>query len=204
MAKKKREVCPYCGKGFASLARHKCKIKERVEGPVDEKTNVERRIERIEEKKKSFTRNLKKDEKTILNVINREKDIYFDDLVKVVGKQREEVEETLEILTLQSKVKVSRELIDSSWTKHIFAIEDYAQEGDEKEIEIQTTENDFLWKLFSYQPCFICPFVDKCNETNIDQFNPHHCPWLTQWIETLIEGKEYRINFDEIKNEFFD
>lgn len=86
----------------------------------------------------------------------------------------------------------------------MFAIEDFGQEVDAKEVVIETTEKDFLWKLFSYQPCFICPFVDKCNETNLDQFNPHHCPWLTQWIESLLEGKEYRVNFDEIKNEFLD
>ena len=52
MAKKKKETCPYCGKSFAYLSRHKCKIKERIEGPTDEKSEVERRIERIEEKKK--------------------------------------------------------------------------------------------------------------------------------------------------------
>ena len=54
MAKKKKETCPYCGKSFAYLSRHKCKIKERIEGPIDEKSDVERRIERIEEKKREF------------------------------------------------------------------------------------------------------------------------------------------------------
>ena len=47
MAKKKKETCPYCGKSFAYLSRHKCKIKERVEGVGEDKTESERRIERI-------------------------------------------------------------------------------------------------------------------------------------------------------------
>ena len=42
MAKKKKETCPYCGKSFAYLSRHKCKIKERVEGGVEDKTEAER------------------------------------------------------------------------------------------------------------------------------------------------------------------
>jgi len=67
MAKKKKETCPYCGKSFAYLSRHKCKIKERVEGPLEEKSDVERRIERIEEKKKEFNRILRKDEITVLS-----------------------------------------------------------------------------------------------------------------------------------------
>ena len=88
MAKKKREICPYCGKGFAYLSRHKCKIKERVEGPLEEKSDVERRIERIEEKRKEFNRTLRKDEKTVLNIINHEKDILFNRLMELSNKKR--------------------------------------------------------------------------------------------------------------------
>ena len=63
MAKKKKEVCPYCGNSFAYLSRHKCKVKERLEGSEEsDKTQVERRIERLEERKRHFTRSLKKDE----------------------------------------------------------------------------------------------------------------------------------------------
>ena len=53
--------------------------------------------------------------------------------------------------------------------------------------------------MFSRQPCFICPFRDKCNGTNLDQFNPQHCPWLTEWIELASKGEDYNINFDEIE-----
>ena len=109
MAKKKKETCPYCGKSFAYLSRHKCKIKERVEGPLEEKSDVERRSERIEEKKKEFNRNLRKDEKTVLNIINREKDILFDRLMGLSNKKRNDLEEILELLLLQSKIKMKRE-----------------------------------------------------------------------------------------------
>ena len=109
MAKKKKETCPYCGKSFAYLSRHKCKIKERVEGTVDEKSEVERRSERIEEKKKNYHRNLRKDERIVLNMINQEKDLFFDDLLILTNKSLDDLEKILEILSLQSKITVKRE-----------------------------------------------------------------------------------------------
>jgi hypothetical protein len=197
MAKKKKETCPYCGKSFAYLSRHKCKIKERVEGPSDEKSNVERRIERIEEKKKEFTRSLRKDERVILNIINKEKEMYFDDLLQKSNKKQMDLEEILEFLVLQSKIKIKRELVEASWTKHIFAIEEI--DAKVKDIKIDTSEKDFVWNMFSRQPCFICPFRSKCSDTNTDQFNPFLCPWLTEWIEISTAGKDYDINFEEIE-----
>ncbi|KKM22696.1 hypothetical protein LCGC14_1622630, partial [marine sediment metagenome] len=106
MTKKKKETCPYCGKSFAYLSRHKCKIKERVEGSPEEKSVSERRIERIEEKKKEFNRTLHKDEKTILAIINREKNIYFNDLLELSTIQSNDLEEILEVLALQSKIEI--------------------------------------------------------------------------------------------------
>jgi len=197
MAKKKREICPYCGKGFAYLSRHKCKIKERVEGPLEEKSDVERRIERIEEKRKEFNRTLRKDEKTVLNIINHEKDILFNRLMELSNKKRNDLETILELLLLQSKIKMIRELVDASWTKHIYALEEIDVKV--KNLKINKNENDFIWIMFSRQPCFICPFRDKCNDTNLDQFNPQHCPWLTEWIELASKGEDYNINFDEIE-----
>ncbi|MFX1386419.1 MAG: hypothetical protein ACFE9M_04305 [Promethearchaeota archaeon] len=197
MAKKKKETCPYCGKSFAYLSRHKCKIKERVEGPLEEKSDVERRIERIEEKKKEFNRTLRKDEKTVLDIINREKDILFDRLLELSNKKRNDLEEILDLLFLQSKIKMKRELYDASWTKHIYALDEI--EAKVKDLKINKERKDFIWNMFSRQPCFICRFREKCNETNLDQFNPQHCPWLTEWIEAASKGEDYTINFDEIE-----
>ncbi|MEE9377931.1 MAG: hypothetical protein V3V33_07840 [Candidatus Lokiarchaeia archaeon] len=202
MAKKKKEICPYCGKGFAYLSRHKCKIKERVEGPLEEKSEVERRIERIEEKKKEFNRTLRKDEKIILNIINRERDLLFDRLLKLSNKKRNDLENILDILALQSKIKMTRELVDASWTKHIFALEEIDVKV--KSLKINKNIKDFIWKMFSKQPCFICPFRDKCNDSNLDQFNPQHCPWLTEWIDLALKGEDYNINFDDIKAQLRD
>ncbi|TFG06199.1 MAG: hypothetical protein EU539_08295 [Promethearchaeota archaeon] len=202
MAKKKKEVCPYCGKSFSYLSRHKCKVKERLEGAADDKSEAERRIERIEETKKNLSRNLKKDEKAILNIINREKELYFDELIELTNKKREDVEEILDVLSLQSKIKITRELIESAWTKRISAIEEF-DEVEVKDMKINKKKKDFIWEMFSYQPCFICPYaVDKCNETNPGKLNPHHCPWLTEWINISLEGKEYQVNFDEIEDNF--
>ncbi|MHA1281325.1 MAG: hypothetical protein ACTSVV_02670 [Promethearchaeota archaeon] len=201
MAKKKKEVCPYCGRSFAYLSRHKCKIKEKVEGSEDLKTDSERLIERIEETKKTLTRKLKKDEKEILEIIKQKGELLFEDLLELTGKPINELEEILDVLQLQSKIKVRRELINASWTKHIFALEDL---DDVKitEQKIDTSKKDFVWDLFGRQPCFICPVSEKCNETNLDQFNPYYCPWLSEWIECMLMGIEYNINFDELKEEF--
>ncbi|MFX0080256.1 MAG: hypothetical protein ACFE94_00735 [Candidatus Hodarchaeota archaeon] len=202
MAKKKKETCPYCGKSFAYLSRHKCKIKERIEGSTDEKSEVERRIERIEEKKKEFSRALRKSEKDVLNIINREKNIYFNDLLRLGDTESNELEEILEVLSLQSKIKVKRELVDASWTKFISSIEEIDVKVEA--VKIDKERKDFVWNMFSRQPCFICPFITKCNDTNLDQFNPFQCPWLTEWIETTSNGKEYNINFDEIESRLQD
>ena len=202
MAKRKKEICPYCGKSFVYLSRHKCRIKERVEGPSDEKSEMERRVERMEEKKRDLNRNLRKDEAMILNIINRERDILFNDLLELSKKKRDELDQILDILAMQSKIKFRRELVEASWTKRITSIEEIDIKT--KELKINKKQKSFIWKMFSRQPCFICPFREKCNETNSDQFNPYYCQWLTDWIEVSLEGKEYYVNFDEIESRLKD
>lgn len=200
MAKKKKEVCQYCGKSFVYLSRHKCKVKDRIEGSEEsDKSESERRIERIEEWKKDFSRNLKKDEKKILDIIKKHKKIFFKDLMAISGKNRNELDNIIDILSLQSKIKVTRELVDASWTKHISYIEEIDVQV--KDIKIDKSDKNFIIEMFSYQPCLICPFANKCNETNMDNLNPHHCIWLTKWIYALMKGEKYRINFDEIETE---
>ncbi|MHA1985058.1 MAG: hypothetical protein ACW98D_00315 [Promethearchaeota archaeon] len=179
------------------MSRHKCKIKERIEGSSEEKSEDERRIERIEEKKKTFNRTLHNEEKKILNIISREEEIYFNDLLALCDKKPNDLDEILDVLALQSKIQIKRELVDASWTKHIMFIE--VLDVKVKEVKIDKNQKDFIWNMFSRQPCFICPFRGKCNDTNMDQFNPFHCPWLTEWIEIASEGIEYNINFDEIE-----
>ena len=198
MAKKKKEVCPYCGNSFAYLSRHKCKVKERVEGKEEEGiSDTERRLERIEERKREASRSLRKDERIVLKIISREKDIYFDELLKITKKERIDLYRILNTLTLQSKIHISRELMVASWTKHITINESYDVEI--KDREIDRNKDDFILDLFSQQPCLICPFESKCNNTNLDQYNPTHCPWLSDWIKTTLEGELYNINFEIIE-----
>jgi hypothetical protein len=198
MAKKKKEVCPYCGNSFAYLSRHKCKVKERVEGKEEEGiSDTERRLERIEERKREASRSLRKDERIVLKIISREKDIYFDELLKITKKERIDLDRILNTLTLQSKIHISRELMVASWTKHITINESYDVEI--KDQEIDRNKDDFILDIFSHQPCIICPFESKCNNTNLDEYNPTHCPWLSDWIKTTLEGKIYNINFEIIE-----
>lgn len=202
MAKKKKESCPYCGKSFAYLSRHKCKIKERIEGTTEDKSDVERRIERIEETKKILRRTLKKDEKMVLDIINKQKSLFFEELLELTSKKRTELENILEVLSMRSMINIRRELLDSSWTKHISSIEDYSNDIKVKKVKVDKKEKGFIWNLFSRQPCFICPFIDKCNDTNSDNFNPKHCSWLTDWINSSLKKMAYHINFDEIEDRF--
>ncbi|NVM17762.1 MAG: hypothetical protein HWN80_08595 [Candidatus Lokiarchaeota archaeon] len=193
--KKKKEVCPFCGNSFAYLSRHKCKVKERVEGPEEsEKSDAERRLERIEERKREGVRGLKKDEQMVFKQIMQLKDIYFDDLLEITNKEPIELDKILDTLALQSKIKVTRELVVASWTKHISIMETFDIKV--KDRKIDKKKNDFILDMFSHQPCLICPFASKCNNTNLDQFNPKHCPWLSDWIKLSLEGIPYDINFE--------
>ncbi|MBY9002727.1 MAG: hypothetical protein KGD73_02025 [Candidatus Lokiarchaeota archaeon] len=197
MAKKKKEICPYCGNSFAYLNRHKCKVKERVEGPEEpDKSQLERRIERIEEKKKDSTRHLKKDEKFVLDIIQKKKNMYFEELLELTELTRNELDDTLELLILQSKINIKREMVEASWTKLISITETLNEKVGEHKIDM--SKKDFILDFFSFQPCLICPFSSKCNDTNLDQFNPTRCPWLTEWIYTSISGDVYKFKMDEL------
>jgi hypothetical protein len=197
---KKKEVCPYCGNSFAYLSRHKCKVKERVEGSEEsDKLDIERRQERIEERKKEGKRSLRKDEKMVLRIINQEKDIFFHKLLELTNKKRMELDKILNTLYLQSKIHINRELLEASWVNRITIIEKIDVEV--KALQVERDKNDFILEIFSHQPCLTCPFTGKCNNTNLDQFNPLHCPWLTQWVKTSLEGQIYITNFEEIQSE---
>ena len=197
---KKKEVCPYCGNSFAYLSRHKCKVKERLEGSEEsDKSDVERRLERIEERKKEGARSLRKDEKMVLGIINQEKDIFFHKLLELTNKKRMELDKILDTLYLQDKIQINRELLEASWVKRITIIEKIDVKV--KDINVNKNNNDFILDIFSHQPCLTCPFTGKCNNTNLDQFNPLHCPWLTQWVKTSLEGQIYKTNFEEIQSE---
>jgi hypothetical protein len=202
MAKKKEE-CPYCGRTFTYLSRHKCKVKARMEGAEDEKSAAERRSERIEERKKEVTRKLNKEEVKVLDIIEKHNDIYFEDLGEETGIERNDLDDIIEVLALQSKIKVRRELINASWSKHLYFIKHYEEEIEVEEVEVDRSKPDFLWHMFKKQPCFICPFTGRCDEENMDQFNPHHCPWLSEWIELTIKGEDYIVNFEEIEENIF-
>ncbi|MBA7591688.1 hypothetical protein ES708_33848 [subsurface metagenome] len=149
---KKKEVCPYCGNSFAYLSRHKCKVKERIEGSEEsDKSDVERRLERIEERKKEGARSLRKDEKMVLRIINQEKDIFFHKLLELTNKKRMELNKILGTLYLQAKININRELLEASWVKRITMIEKIDVKV--KDINVNKNNNDFILDIFSHQPC---------------------------------------------------
>jgi hypothetical protein len=140
---KKKEVCPYCGNSFAYISRHKCKVKERLEGSEEsDKTDVERRLERIEERKKEGARSLRKDEKMVLRIISQEKDIFFHELLELTNKKRMELENILNTLYLQDKININRELLEASWVKRITIIEKI--DVDVKDLQMLLGQNVLL------------------------------------------------------------
>jgi len=205
MAKKKKEQCPYCGKWYVYLSRHKCKVKKRMESQEEEKTTSERRLERIEERRKDLTRGLRKQEKEVLDVINEQEDIFFNELVDKFDIERNKLDEIVDILALQSRIKVRRELVDASWSKHIFSIKELDEEGVKiEEIKIDKKKPDWIWDKFNRQPCFICPFTEQCADDNPDIYNPHHCPWLSEWIKQALKGEEYTVDFEEYQENLYE
>ncbi|TXT65915.1 MAG: hypothetical protein BAJALOKI3v1_60054 [Promethearchaeota archaeon] len=204
---KKKEQCPYCGKWFVYLSRHKCKVKERMESQEEEKSTSERRMERIEERRKELTRNLTKQEKQVLDVIDKEEEIFFNDLVSRFDIERNKLDEIVDILALQSRIKVRRELVDASWSKHIFAIKEIDEEREGikvQEKKVDKSRPDWIWDIFNRQPCFICPFTEQCADDNPDVYNPHYCPWLSDWIKISLEGEEYTVDFEEYQEELYE
>ena len=207
---KKKETCPYCGREFVYLSRHKCKVKKRLEGAEEEKTEAERRRERIERRRKLINRKLKKEEKEVLGRINDQKELFFEDLLEQTEIDRNKLDEIVEILQLQNRIKVNRELVNASWTKHIYAIE--AFEGEDikvKEVKVDRKKDEWLWQYFSNQPCFTCPYsAERCSESYQESegfgFNPHTCPFLGEWINKTIEGEEFQINWAIVKEEYED
>jgi hypothetical protein len=167
-------------------------------------TLEERRQDRIEERKKRLTRDLTEKEQNILDLINKKGDILFEELVEERDEEgRREIEEIIDLLALQSKIKVRRELINASWAKHIYSIEKIDElEGEVEEVEVDKSKPDWVWDKFDRQPCFICPFTDRCSDNNSDRFNPHHCPWLTEWINKSIAGEPYDVDFQEYQDEY--
>ncbi|MFO8020307.1 MAG: hypothetical protein R6U96_16910 [Promethearchaeia archaeon] len=198
--KKKKEQCPYCGKWYVYLSRHKCKVKARLEAEVDQKSDAERRKERMEARKKLLNRKLNKKEKEVLEIIKEEGKVEFRELQDKVGNTYEELDDILEVLQLRDTVKVKRDLMEGSWTKIIRWNQQLTNEVELGGVKVNRKKDDFVWNLFRRVPCFICPFTERCNDTNQEIFNPKHCPFLMRWIQVSMEGeKEFNINFEEIK-----
>jgi uncharacterized Zn finger protein (UPF0148 family) len=188
--KKKKEQCPYCGKMFVYLSRHKCKVKARLEAEVDQKSDAERRKERAQARKKLLSRNLKKKEKEILKIIKGVEKIEFRELQDRTDLTYEELDDILEVLRLRDKIKVKRDLMQGSWTKILRWNQTLENEVELEDVKVNRKKKDFVWNLFRRVPCFICPFEEKCSD----------CPFLTRWIKETMKGEEeFSINFEEIK-----
>lgn len=196
ISKKKREICEYCGGEFIYLSRHKCKVKQRIESE-DEETEQDRRQTRLEFLRKELSRKLKKDETVILEIIRQEGELFLEELKEKGNISSNKIERILETLELKSKIKVQRELDTANWTKRISYIEDLREETAKESKKIDTRKDNFVWEMVWRVPCFLCPFIEICDNTQV-RFNPMFCSWLTDWIWHCLDNKTYQNPFEGI------
>ena len=74
MAKKQKEKCPYCGKEFVYLSRHKCKNAPKEEKSKEQIETISKKLEHYIEPKKVI------DKESILAKIDLESEAHLTDL----------------------------------------------------------------------------------------------------------------------------
>jgi len=195
-------LCPYCNQEFIYLSRHKCKVKQRLESE-DEETEQDRRQTRLEFLRKEIGRKLKKDESAILEIIRQEGELFIEELKEKGNISSDRIESILETLELKSKIMVQRELNAANWTKRISYIEDLRKETVKKSEKLDKRKEDFVWDMVWRVPCFICPFIDRCDNAQV-KFNPMFCTWFTDWIWHCFEKKSFLNPFEGMGDNFFD
>lgn len=169
----------------------------------DDETEIERQQARLEFKRKEISRKLKKDELAVLKIINEGGELLLKKLKEISKLPSDKLDEILDALEMKSKIKVTRELTTASWTKHIYSIEVVEDKAPKKEKQVNTKIDDFIWNLVWRVPCFLCPFMDRCDITQV-KFNPNICTWFTDWIWGSLENKEYFTPFNDIDEKVFE
>lgn len=121
--------------------------------------------------------------------------MFIEELKKKGNISSNKIERILETLELKSRIKVQRELDSANWTKRIFYIEDLREKTAKMSKKLDKKKDDFIWDMVWRMPCFLCPFIDICDNTQV-RFNPRFCSWFTDWIWHYLDNKTYQNPFE--------
>ena len=73
---------------------------------------------------------------------------------------------------------------NSRWINRVTKIEDYGLK-----IKSKKKSSKLIWDTVNDLPCFICPYIKKCNYGQ-KHYNPKECEWLTEWLISNITTTE--------------
>ncbi|MHA1729451.1 MAG: hypothetical protein ACTSWY_12065 [Promethearchaeota archaeon] len=197
MAKKKGQICPYCGLTFIYLSRHKCKLSPNKDGSVSLDEEVKIPSKKLKKKTKKTKKDFSKINEIVLSIVTRKKELFIDELMELLEDQPEIDEKTLKssLSQLKDKQLISYKL-DVKEGFRMGRI-NYIEEYDFEDKKIQYEKNDQnSWDTLGDCPCFLCPEIKKCNVGNTSisdvikkensQINPFYCSHLTNWINCMV------------------
>jgi len=208
----KKQKCPNCGKFFIYLNRHKCPLlpknyettKSNEKKLLDGKKNVINKLKQdisdvninkinnnsfkstgLIKKKKGFM----EIDKEILELICTEKEIYSNEICVKLKLNPKLVERSLKRLEQKHRIIIKSDVIQGLRRDLVKFIEDYTINN--PNLISSTHKGELKWDTLGNCPCFLCPFINKCNPGHQDH-NPTTCPPLEEWIHCSINKIPYQ------------
>ncbi|MHA1452529.1 MAG: hypothetical protein ACTSRD_06690 [Promethearchaeota archaeon] len=190
MANKKTE-CPYCGKLFTSLPRHKCKLAPDADSKKSAKSDSTQSASNSAKNSAKKKRNYSEIDKEVLAFIKEHKDIYKDEVVSALTIDEKLLVNSINRLKAKQKIKIKKDLVEGIRKELIQYIEEYKLKN-----KCADTKNgdSITWETMGNCPCFLCPNVSKCNYGQIET-NPIHCKYLVEWINSKLSNTHYESPF---------
>ena len=190
MAKKKTQ-CPYCGKLFVSLPRHKCKMAPDADLDENETTNSTLSTNSPTKTSSKKKRNYSEIDKEVLAYIKEHQEIYKDVVVGALDIDEKLLVNSINRLKTKQKIKIKSDLVEGIRKELIQYIEEY-----ELKTKCADPKNGetISWETMGNCPCFLCPNVSKCNFGQ-NETNPIHCSYLVEWINSRLNSSHYESPF---------
>ncbi|MBN2157316.1 MAG: hypothetical protein JW776_14820 [Candidatus Lokiarchaeota archaeon] len=190
MAKKKTQ-CPYCGKLYISLARHKCKLapNSEMEEENPHNTNSTNDMSRFSGKKKL---NYSEIDKEVLVLVKKNQEIYKDEILESLNIDEKLLVNSINRLKTKQKIQIKSDLVEGIRKDLVKFIEEYKMKTDPS--DSNKNPNTITWETMGNCPCFLCPNVEKCN-LGQNETNPVHCQFLVDWINCRLSNTHYENPF---------
>jgi hypothetical protein len=188
MAKKKTQ-CPYCGKLFVNLQRHKCKLDPDSDSvDVISSSKSDSLSQSASSKKK---RNYSEIDKDVLNFVKEHKEVYKDVILVKLKIDEKLLVNSINRLKTKQKIQIKSDLVEGIRKELVQYIEEYKLKGNCA--ETKDGEN-VTWETMGNCPCFLCPNVTKCN-LGQNETNPINCTYIVDWINCRLNNTHYENPF---------